>query len=342
MKKRTQLFLSICLISAIVSTAFAQKVASTSMQFLKVAPCARATALGDAYSVWASGAEAAFWNPSGTALTENYDISATFTQWIFDARQGALSYASSLGSYGALGVHLQYVDYGSFEEAVLYRPAVKELPDPGLTGVTFHPFSYVAGLTYAKSLTEKFSVGVTFKYAYESLYNGNDVVYTDATGATTSYKTFASAYLFDFGIRYNTGFKTIQVGAAIQNFGPDFVYAIEKEHAPMSFRVGVAADLVGSNSLLLESSDYRLGLAFDLFQPNDYEQQEHVGIELELLHFLALRAGYKSNYDTEGLTLGGGIRTSLTGMNLRLDYSFGSLGTYLGNTHRISLGVEPQ
>jgi len=93
---------------------------------------------------------------------------------------------------------------------------------------------------------------------------------------------------------------------------------------------------------LLESSDYRLGLAFDLFQPNDYEQQEHVGIELELLHFLALRAGYKSNYDTEGLTLGGGIRTSLTGMNLRLDYSFGSLGTYLGNTHRISLGVEPQ
>jgi hypothetical protein len=33
------------------SSALSQKVGSTSMQFLKVMPCARATAMGDAYSV---------------------------------------------------------------------------------------------------------------------------------------------------------------------------------------------------------------------------------------------------------------------------------------------------
>jgi hypothetical protein len=342
MKTRMRLFLSIYMISAIVSTALSQKVASTSMQFLKVLPSARATALGDAYSAWASGAEAVFWNPSGAALTEKYDISATFINWIFDARQGALSYTLSLGSIGALGAQIMYVDYGTFEETVLYRPDIKELPDPGFTGMTFKPFSYVTGITYAKSLTDKFSMGVTFKYAYESLYNGSDIAYTDNGGTTTSYKTYTSAYLFDFGIRYNTGFKTIQVGAAIQNFGPDFVYAVEKQHAPMSFRVGVAADLIGPNSLFFESSGQRFGIAFDLFQPNDYEQQEHIGVEYEFANFLALRAGYKYNYDTEGLTLGGGIHTVINGMNIRLDYSYGSMGVYLGNTNRISLGVEPQ
>jgi hypothetical protein len=49
------------------SASNAQKVGSTSMQFLKVMPSARATALGEAYSVWATGAEAVFWNPAGLA-----------------------------------------------------------------------------------------------------------------------------------------------------------------------------------------------------------------------------------------------------------------------------------
>ena len=342
MKTRHRIFFSIGLIMAWGSIARPQKVASTSMQFLKVLPSARATGLGDAYSVWASGAEAVYWNPSGVALTEKYDVSATLINWIFDSKQGALSYAQSLGNIGAIGAQIMYVDYGTFEETVLYRPDIKELPDPGMTGATFRPFSYVAGLTYAKSLTEKFSMGISFKYAYESLYNGSNIVYTDNSGTTTSYKTYASAYLFDFGIRYNTGFKTIQVGAAIQNFGPDFVYAVEKQHAPMSLRVGVAADIIGPNSLLLESSGQRFGLAFDLFQPNDYEQQEHIGVEYEFASFLSLRIGYKFNYDTEGLTFGGGIHSTMSRMKIRLDYSYGSLGVYLGNTNRISLGVEPQ
>jgi hypothetical protein len=341
MKTRVKVFLLICMISAVVSTALSQKVASTSLQFLKVMPCARATALGDAYSAWATGAEAMFWNPSGMALTQKYDISATFISWIFDAKQAALSYAMSMGDIGVFGLQLQYVDYGTFEETVIYRPYVKEMPDPGFTGKTFQPYSYVAGLSYAKSLTDKFSMGVSFKYAYESLYDGSNIIVTDTNG-TTSYKTYTSAYLFDFGIRYNTGFRSIQVGAAIQNFGPDFIYAVEKQHAPMSFRVGVAADIIGQDGLLGTSETQRLGIAFDLFQPNDYEQQEHVGMEYEFDNVVAFRIGYKANYDTEGFTFGGGVHKAVFGYNIRLDYSYGSLGTYLGNTHRISLGVEPQ
>ena len=63
MKTKMRIIISYCFISlAAVSTVFAQKPGSTSMQYLEVIPSARASALGEAYSVWASGAEAVFWN----------------------------------------------------------------------------------------------------------------------------------------------------------------------------------------------------------------------------------------------------------------------------------------
>ena len=52
-----------------------------------------------------------------------------------------------------------------------------------------------------------------------------------------------------------------------------------------------------------------------------------------------MRAGYKFNYDAEGLTFGGGFKASVASAKLSLDYSYGSLGTDLGNAQRISLGV---
>ena len=321
-------------------SAFSQKVGSTSMEFLEVMPVARATALGDAYSVWASGADAVFWNPSGLALVQNQELSSTFVKWIFDTRQGALSYATPIGSLGAIGLQIQYVDFGEFDEAVATRPYINQEVNPGLTGNTFHPFSYLFGLTYARSLTDRFSTGLTVKYAHESLYNGQMVLAQVTQGSFEEVKTWASGVVFDFGIRYNTGFRSIQIGASVQNFGPNVTYAIQSSPVPLLFRWGVAADLIGKDALLSTDEENRLGLAFDLYQPNDYGQQEHLGAEYEYQGVFALRAGYKFNYDYEGLTLGAGIKQSLGSVQLSFDYSYGSIGPYLGNVQRISLGAD--
>ena len=324
-----------------VQLTVAQKVGSTSMQFLKVMPCARAAALGEAYSVWASGAEAVFWNPSGVALVRNQEFSSTYVDWIFDSRQGALSYAASLGDLGALGLQLQYVDYGEFEETSLAPQYMQNEEHPGLTGRSFHPFAYVAGITFAHSLTDKFSAGVTMKYVHESLFDGGmfNAMIQQVGPTYQSVKTWGSGLLFDFGIRYNTGFRSVQVAASVQNFGSEISYARESSLAPLLFRFGTAADLMGQNALLLPDESNRVSIAFDLFQPNDYDQQEHLGMEYEYQGVLALRAGYKFHYDYEGLTLGGGIKHDLGSVGLSLDYSYGSIGTYLGHVQRISLGA---
>jgi Type IX secretion system protein PorV len=330
---------AICLSTPVV---LAQKVGSTSMQFLEVMPVARATALGDAYSVWASGADAVFWNPSGVALVQGQEFSSTFVKWIFDTRQGALSYATSVGEIGAIGVQIQYVDFGEFLEAVATRPYINKETDPGLTGNTFHPYSYLVGVTYARSLTDRFSTGVTVKYAHESLYNGQMIMTQVSQGVNEEVKTWANGIMFDFGIRYNTGFRSIQIGASVQNFGGNVTYAKQSSPVPLLFRWGIAADIVGKDALVSFDETNRLGLSFDLYQPNDYGQQEHVGAEYEYAGVLALRAGYKFNYDFEGLTIGGGIKQAIGFVQFSLDYSYGSVGTYLGSVHRIGLGARIQ
>lgn len=328
------------LIAPQAQTATAQKVGSTAMQFLKVLPSARAAAVGEAYSVWASGAEAIYWNPGGVALVENQELSLTYTDWLFDARQGAVSYARSIGRLGAIGLQIQYVDFGEFEETTNDRPFISDPDQPGMTGRTFRPLSYLVGATYSRHLTDRFSLGLGVKYARESLFDAGSVRATVRQGVVDDVDTGASGVLFDFGIRYETGFRSIQIASSVQNFGADVRYAVESYPVPLMFRVGIAADLVGPNGLFLGGhSDNQMRAAFDIFHPNDYAQQVHVGLEYEFLRVLSVRGGYKFNYDNDGLTLGAGLQHSMSDVGLAVDYSYGSMGTYLGHVQRISLTV---
>lgn len=339
MKNVSVFLLTVLAIAFLSHDGHAQKVGSSSMQFLKVMPCARATALGDAYAVLASGAEAVFWNPASVSRVEGSELSLTYLDWIFDSRQGAASFATSLGSIGAIGFQVQYVDFGEIPEALWVAPYNEDPVNSGLTGRTFRPYAYLVGVSYARQLTDKFSTGLTAKYAHESLYDGSTYRAVNTIGDTIDVNTWANGIMFDFGIWYDTGFRSIKLGASVQNFGPDVTYASEANAIPLSLRVGIAANLIGSNALLAQNESNRLGIAFDLFQPNDYSQQAHAGLEYEFSDVVALRAGYKVGYDADGFTAGLGVKHSFGDMRLAVDYSYGSLQYNLGNVQRISIGA---
>ena len=322
------------------AVSYAQKVGSTSMQFLKVMPCARATALGEAYAVWATGAEAVFWNPAGLASMEHMELSTTYVNWLFDAQQGAVSYALAIPGFGNIGIQAQYVDFGEFEETTNATPFINDPINPGFTGRTFTPFSYLVGIAYARYLTDRFSVGIGIKYAHESLFNGEEVMAQVKTNVYEQIKTWADGILFDFGIRYNTGFRSVYLASAVQNFGADVKYAKESYPVPLLFRLGIGADLIGLDGLFhTGSTEHRLSMAYDIFHPNDYAQQMHAGVEYEFAGLIALRGGYKFNYDYDGLTFGAGVKHEIEGLKLSVDYSYGAMGTYLGHVQRISLGI---
>lgn len=334
---------SVFLIWAPLGTA--QKVGTTSLQFLKVMPTARATAMGDAFVTLASGSDGVFWNPSVIANTTSIEVSGTMTLWLFDTKQNAVAAVFPFADFGTIGVQAQFVDYGAIEETRVDQlqfvgPAGNQTYNPGLTGNSFTPTTFLVGLSYARRLTEKFSTGVTIKYASESLYNSSQVTIVASNGVAEQVNTYARVLLFDFGMLYDTGYRSVKIGISVQNFGSQVKFAREAYPAPMAFRLGTAADLIGTEALLARDESNRLTVAYDLFQPNDYQRQMHYGIEYVWKNVLALRGGYKMDYDTEGLTFGGGVQTTLSGYRLAVDYSYGKMSDYLNNVHRISLGVQ--
>ena len=161
-----------------------------------------------------------------------------------------------------------------------------------------------------------------------------------ANGVAEVVNTYARLLLFDFGLQYNTGYRTIRINAVVQNFGPQVKFAKEGYPAPLAFRIGAASDIIGANALFTESADNRLTVAYDLFQPNDYFQQMHAGMEYSIGETVYLRAGYKFYYDNDNMTAGIGVRQVLAGFPVSIDYSYGNMGEYLPSVHRIGVGVQ--
>jgi len=334
---------------ALITTAplYGQKVGTSSLQFLKVMPSARATAMGDAFSTLASGSDAVFWNPAGLATGQNMEFSGTHILWLFDTRQSSLAASLPVAEWGGtLGIHLQYVDYGTINvtrtDQLAFVGSGSDLRyNPGLTGETFNPSSYVFGVSYAQRMTDRFTAGITAKYIRESLWNSATIILTNpTTGAKEEVNTYAALFLFDFGMQYNTGYRSIRIGVSIQNFGQQVKFAKEAFPAPLMFRIGTAADLIGPDALMGTSESNRITLAYDLFQPNDYAQQMHLGTEYAFEEAFFVRAGYKIFYDNDSFTAGAGIRQDITGFPLTIDYSYGAMGDYLPSVHRLSLGVQ--
>lgn len=314
--------------------AHAQKVGTTSFQFLKVMPGARATAMGEAYSSLAEGAEALFWNPAGIAATTGHSVTATHIPYLVDTRLSSLGYAFDAG-FGQVGVQVQAVDYGDIAET--RTDALGFNPDgsynPGLTGNTFGPSAFAVGVSYARSLTDRFSTGITAKFVRESLYDG--VI----TAGGEDIPTAASATLFDVGIQYKTGFRSLDVAMAVQNFGPEVAFVDEAFAAPLTFRLGAAGDLMGPEGIVQQNDQNRVTVAYDLLQPNDYDQQMQFGVEYAFAETLSLRTGYKLNYDVEGFTFGAGLNTDIRTARLGVDYSYGGMGEFLEGVHRITVGA---
>ena len=316
--------------------ALAQKVGTTSFQFLKVMPTARATGMGDAYSTLAGGAEALFWNPAGLAKAGTHEISATHIPYLVDTRISSVGYATSLGGFGQVGVQVQAVDYGEIAETRTENLGFNAdgSYNPGLTGATFGPSAFAVGLSYARALTDRFSTGITAKYVHESLYGG------DYAGASGTYGTSAGVALFDVGIQYETGFRSLQLGMSVQNFGPEVAFVEEGFAAPLTFRLGAAGDLVGPAGMVRQDGQNRLTVAYDLVQPNDYDQQMQFGLEYTFADVVSLRTGYKLNYDVEAFTFGAGVKADLAPVRLGVDYSYGGMGEYLGGVHRVTVGAR--
>lgn len=303
------------------------KTAQTGLQFLKVDVGARAAAMGGSYSLVGKDASAMFYNPAGLAsMTSNFDVFIANTQWIAGIEYYAGGIAKSMGQWGTFGISYQAGNYGDDIMGTVYDPTT----DQGyITTGELNMSAYAIGISYAKSMTEKFTIGGQVKYAYQQL--GENQL---SSGQIE--KNEVSGLAFDFGTVFYPGFKSFRFGMSIRNFSPEFKYVEEGFELPLTFSIGVAMNLLD-----LMGAEYGSSLLFtiDALHPRDYSERLNMGLEYTVLDMLSLRAGYKFNYDIEGLSAGVGFKKDFGNVGIDLGYAYSDI-EFFDAVNRISFSLS--
>jgi len=249
------------------------KLAQTGMKFLSVGMGARQAALADAFTAMEGGSAAMFHNPAGMSQIGAFaEASLGQVNWIADIKQQYATIAISPmgGDAGVFGLSFQYADYGDIEATILANNSQGYL-DIG----TFKPNAFAVGLGYARSLTDKFSVGANVKYVKQDL--GNSILqatYTGPAGGATGIETSSevsnalNVIAFDFGLIYKTGYKSLTLGMAVRNFAREVKFQKEGFQLPLSFRLGVSMNMM--DLLAFEREKQQLLLVVDAEHPNRF------------------------------------------------------------------------
>jgi len=332
---------TIVLLCICSSTFYAQvgvtKVGTTASKFLSIDVGPRANGMGSAYVALANDVTAMYWNPAGISNMENFEMMFSNTKWIADV---TLNYAGAvvpLGDIGTIGVNATFLTMDQIERTTVENPdGTGEFVDAG---------NYAFGISYARNLTDQFSIGFNGKYILEKLFHSS-----------------ATGFAVDVGVLFDTHLSGLKLGMSISNYGTkmklsgqDFqvqhdpypsvagnngnisaALSTDAFDLPLLFRLGASMDILkglfGSNLIL----------SVDALHPNDDIESMNIGGEYIFENMLSLRMGYKGLFlkdSQQGINYGGGVRLNVTGRTtLLFDYSYISFGD-LKNVHMFSVGL---
>ncbi len=309
------------------------KLAQSTMDFLSVSLSPKASGMGDAYYAVGIGAESIFYNPAGLSESnKTFNVVIEYTQWIADINYLAGAASWNLGNYGSVGISLLSVNYGT-----IYGTSLN--PNTGSSlgyidnGTLNNVNAYSFGLSYAKAISEKFSIGGNVRIAGQNL--GSNNFYT-GSGYAGAVNNNATKLVFDAGIKYYTGYKSFRFGMAIRNFSSDIKREAIYEQLPLTFTLGAAIDLLDFINPEHSTKD-ALTFAIDFLHPNNYSERFNIGAEYKLLGIFALRAGYQTNRDVQSWSAGVGFNSTVANKDVEVNYSFSKIDIF-NNVNRLSVG----
>ncbi|WP_337866542.1 PorV/PorQ family protein [Ignavibacterium sp.] len=309
-----------------------KKLAQTGMKFLSVSLDPRASALSDAMTTVQNNSASMLYNPSAMAeMNRLVDYSFGTTRWIADINYIYGTAALNLfdGQYGVLGLSLVAVDYGEFNGTIVANN------DDGYIDVgTYKPTAIALGIGYAKSLSQKFSVGGNIRFVRQSM--GTSVVTLDANGYAVTREHKAEVLSFDFGMLYHTGFKSLDFGMSIRNFSKEIKYIDESFQLPLTFKIGLSMNLIDLTEF--DRGMHSLLLSVDASHPRDYPEQVSFGMEYTFLNTFSIRGGYTFPTDEQEFSAGVGFKQKLADVNFAIDYSYTPFGIF-DNVHRVSINI---
>ncbi|MEW5797404.1 MAG: PorV/PorQ family protein [Bacteroidota bacterium] len=343
MNRMNQLFvIALCVVfgmhvSVAQQTRKITKVGTTVAQFLKIPAGARTIAMGSSGASLEGDVYSIYWNPGALARLKTYGEAAfNHAEWLADISYDYVASGLMIDGFGAVGLSLTSLR--------VPEDIVRTELNPEGDGRRWSYSAFALGISYARSLTDRFSIGFSAKYIREAIWNMS-----------------SSGIAFDIGTIYTTSFNDLKIGASISNFGTklrleghdisfnsfpggelgqgpqniESMYKTESFDIPLNFRIGISMDVFRLDNI-------RATAALDATHPNDNVEYVNSGLELAYDEMFFGRVGYKSLFyeeSEEGLTWGIGVMFALSNVNgIKVDYAFADYGR-LKNVQYVSVGV---
>ena len=292
--------LPILLISLAIGQLDFEKVGTSGAHFLDISPDARVAGMANSVvGTIITDASAVFYNPAALAYMSDSNIFFSRVNWF-----AGINYHSFSGGMktpiGNIAAHMRQLSSGDIIETTVQ--------DQQGTGRSFVWNDLALGISWAQSLTDRFSFGANFSLIKESV---------------NQYNYEASAWAVDIGTLYITGFRSLKFGMSVRNFGPELDFeqdgkdatfddyhngellpvpeSFRAYHMPLKFQVGV------SYVLFEDSPNHKLMIAIDAVHPNDSSERLNLGIQYSFIDILFFRGGAYSNHNSASFMGGIGL-----------------------------------
>ena len=171
------------------------KVGTTAAQFLKIGAGARALGMGGAQTAVTGDIASIYWNPAALSrIITNAEVTFNHAEWLADINYDFAAAVLPIGGLGTFG--FSFIMLGTPEEEV------RTVAFPEGDGRRWDANSLAIGLSYARNLTDRFSIGLNAKFVREAIWSES-----------------ATGFAFDIGTLYMSEIKGLNLGASISNFG---------------------------------------------------------------------------------------------------------------------------
>jgi len=381
-----KIFALLLAVGCISGTAFTQKTAintneldgrvntiTTAVPFLRIAPDARAGAMGDVGLATPATAASMHWNPAKLAFAEkSTSLTFSYTPWLKQLVDDIyLAYASGykqLNDKQTIGISLLYFNLGNIQFTDIQ----------GQDAGSFNPRELKTDVAIANKLTDHLSLSLALRYVYSNLASGQQSggsVIKPGHAASADISTFYtnSAEISTYKSDYAFGMNISNLGTKIS-----YTQNTQKDFIPMNLGLGgsftlhldeynkftFASDL---NKLLVPTPveldvdpqngiyDYKeMSVPAGLFSsfndaPGGFSEEMaeliwSVGAEYWYADQFAVRGGYFHEAATKGnrqfLTAGIGLKFNVIGIDVSYLVPTNNQASPLDNTLRFALTFD--
>jgi opacity protein-like surface antigen len=338
LKKMKKLF-TIILLSIFAVSLHAGDVSrkgTTGAEQLLIPVGARGLATGSAFVANLTGLESIYYNPAGLDVIPGGEAMFSYMNYIADINVSYFGASTTLGDIGSIALTFKTFDFGDIPITTA------DFPDGD--GRTYSPSFLTFGLTYSKLITDRISIGTSFKFISESIQN-----------------TTANGFAIDFGVQYKFD-QQLSIGAALMNIGGNMQYAGPE----LQQRTGISGSNPGSpdGSFEIVSEQFQIPSYFQLSVAYDYNINEqnnlivgttfiannsledlfNFGLEYGFVNTFFVRGGYnllvapESDNSIYGFTAGAGIAYDLGGdFGIVFDYAYRDVKEFPSSNHMFTV-----